>query len=121
MPGQGDIILIVGPEGGITPASIARSPRRRGGARLGPSVLRASSAGAVAGALVLSGCGRWPEPPALVADAADTLPDRGGGAVSRPGASRPPWCDPDCSCCDVRAGRTGGHRVERLNTCRLPR
>jgi 16S rRNA (uracil1498-N3)-methyltransferase len=28
-------------------------------AKLGPSVLRGSTAGAVAGALVLSGCGRW--------------------------------------------------------------
>jgi 16S rRNA (uracil1498-N3)-methyltransferase len=60
MPGQGDIILIVGPEGGISPGEHrALAAAGAVGARLGPSVLRASSAGAVAGALVLSGCGRW--------------------------------------------------------------
>jgi 16S rRNA (uracil1498-N3)-methyltransferase len=56
----GEIVLIVGPEGGVSPAE-SRALVQAGAvsARLGPSVLRASSAGAVAGALVLSGCGRW--------------------------------------------------------------
>jgi len=68
LPRSGEIVLIVGPEGGVSPAestALARAGAVR--ARLGPSVLRASSAGAVAGALVLSRCGRWatePAPPA---------------------------------------------------------
>jgi 16S rRNA (uracil1498-N3)-methyltransferase len=56
----GEVVLIVGPEGGIAPGEaelLARSGAT--GARLGPSVLRASTAGAVAAALVLSATGRW--------------------------------------------------------------
>ncbi len=68
LPRSGDIVLIVGPEGGVSPAESATLARAGAAtARLGPSVLRASSAGAVAGALVLSRCGRWstePAPPA---------------------------------------------------------
>jgi 16S rRNA (uracil1498-N3)-methyltransferase len=57
---SGDIVVIVGPEGGVSPAEAASV----GGAgaiaaRLGPGTLRTSSAGAVAAALVLSRCGRW--------------------------------------------------------------
>ena len=60
LPSGGDIVLIVGPEGGISPAEHrALAAAGAVSARLGPSVLRTSSAGAVAGALVLSGCGRW--------------------------------------------------------------
>ena len=60
LPASGDIVLIVGPEGGVSSAeeqvlTAAGAVR----ARLGPPVLRASSAGAVAGALVLSSSGRW--------------------------------------------------------------
>ncbi len=59
-PEQGEIVLIVGPEGGVGPGEsaelIAAGARP---ARLGPTVLRGSTAGAVAGALVLSRCGRW--------------------------------------------------------------
>jgi len=60
MPGGGDIVLVVGPEGGVSPGE-QRALAAAGAvsARLGPSVLRASSAGAVAAALVLSSCGRW--------------------------------------------------------------
>jgi 16S rRNA (uracil1498-N3)-methyltransferase len=61
LPRDGEIVLIVGPEGGISEGETAELVA--GGAlpvRLGPSVLRGSTAGAVAGALVLSGCGRWP-------------------------------------------------------------
>lgn len=56
----GEIVLIVGPEGGITTAEsgLFRAAGARA-ARLGPSVLRGSTAGAVAAALALSGCGRW--------------------------------------------------------------
>jgi 16S rRNA (uracil1498-N3)-methyltransferase len=60
LPVAGEIVLIVGPEGGVSPAEAAELTAA--GAipvRLGPSVLRASTAGGVAGALVLSGCGRW--------------------------------------------------------------
>jgi 16S rRNA (uracil1498-N3)-methyltransferase len=56
----GEVVLIVGPEGGIAPGEaelLARSGAT--GARLGPTVLRASTAGAVAAALVLSAVGRW--------------------------------------------------------------
>ncbi|HEX5187960.1 MAG TPA: 16S rRNA (uracil(1498)-N(3))-methyltransferase [Streptosporangiaceae bacterium] len=60
LPAAGQIVLVVGPEGGIGPAEYA--DLTAAGAhpvRLGPTVLRGSTAGAVAGALVLSGCGRW--------------------------------------------------------------
>jgi 16S rRNA (uracil1498-N3)-methyltransferase len=60
LPGTGEILLIVGPEGGVSPAEAADLTRAGAVlARLGPSVLRGSTAGAVAGALVLSRCGRW--------------------------------------------------------------
>ena len=61
LPEQGEIVVIVGPEGGVSPAEAA-SMVRRGAvpARLGPTVLRSSSAGAVATALVLAHSGRWP-------------------------------------------------------------
>lgn len=60
LPGRGDIILIVGPEGGISPAEAGLlAGAGAQSARLGPSVLRASTAGAVAAALVLGRCGRW--------------------------------------------------------------
>src|ERR1039457_2750072 len=59
LPGGGDIVLVVGPEGGVSPderAALTAAGAVR--ARLGPSVLRASSAGAVAASLVLSPGGR---------------------------------------------------------------
>ena len=58
-PPAGDITLIVGPEGGISPAE--RATCRDAGAteaRLGPTVLRTSTAGTVAAALLLSRV-RW--------------------------------------------------------------
>ncbi len=60
MPGRGEIVVIVGPEGGVSPAE-AGVLERAGAtpARLGPTVLRSSSAGAVAAALVLAASGRW--------------------------------------------------------------
>lgn len=58
--GASDIILIVGPEGGISEQEAAvLTDAGAIGARLGPTVLRASSAGAVAAALVMSSAGRW--------------------------------------------------------------
>lgn len=60
LPQTGEIVLIVGPEGGVTARESAELTAAGAvPARLGPSVLRGSTAGAVAGALVLSGCGRW--------------------------------------------------------------
>jgi len=60
LPSSGEIVLIVGPEGGISPAE--RSALTATGAieaRLGPTVLRTSTAGAAAAAVLLSCCGRW--------------------------------------------------------------
>lgn len=60
LPKAGEIVLIVGPEGGVSPAEAAELTGAGAvPARLGRSVLRGSTAGAVAGALVLSACGRW--------------------------------------------------------------
>ncbi len=60
VPASGEIIVIVGPEGGISPAeTTALGAAGAVACRLGPSVLRASSAGAVAAAVLLSRCGRW--------------------------------------------------------------
>ncbi len=59
-PASGEIVLVTGPEGGISPEESARFAAAGAvPARLGPTVLRASTAGAVAAALVLSRCGRW--------------------------------------------------------------
>lgn len=56
----GEVVLIVGPEGGIAPGETELlATAGATGARLGPTVLRASTAGAVAAALVLSAAGRW--------------------------------------------------------------
>lgn len=60
LPEHGEILLIVGPEGGITPAE--RTALAEAGAveaRLGPTVLRTSTAGAAAAAVLLSRTGRW--------------------------------------------------------------
>jgi 16S rRNA (uracil1498-N3)-methyltransferase len=60
MPHQGEIVVIVGPEGGVSPAETdALTGAGAVTARLGPTVLRTSSAGAVAAALALAGSGRW--------------------------------------------------------------
>jgi 16S rRNA (uracil1498-N3)-methyltransferase len=60
LPDEGDVLLIVGPEGGISPAE--RAALGAAGAieaRLGPTVLRTSTAGAVAAATLLSRTARW--------------------------------------------------------------
>jgi 16S rRNA (uracil1498-N3)-methyltransferase len=60
LPGSGDILLIVGPEGGVSPAEAAQLTEAGAvRARLGPTVLRTSTAGLVAAAVVASRAGRW--------------------------------------------------------------
>lgn len=58
--GAESVLLVVGPEGGISPAETKLlAAAGAAGARLGPTVLRASSAGAIATALVMNATGRW--------------------------------------------------------------
>ncbi|MEU8541617.1 16S rRNA (uracil(1498)-N(3))-methyltransferase [Streptomyces sp. NPDC048717] len=60
LPREGTIVLVVGPEGGVSPEELALF--EEAGARpyrLGPSVLRTSTAGTAATALVLGRTGRW--------------------------------------------------------------
>jgi len=60
LPGSGEIMVIVGPEGGVSPAETAALTQAGAvAARLGPPVLRTSSAGLVAAAVVASRTGRW--------------------------------------------------------------
>ena len=60
LPDAGEIVLIVGPEGGVSPAeSDAFAAAGAVAVRLGPTVLRASSAGAAAAAVLFSRSGRW--------------------------------------------------------------
>jgi 16S rRNA (uracil1498-N3)-methyltransferase len=60
LPDQEEVLLLVGPEGGISPAE--RATLRDAGAveaRLGPTVLRTSTAGAAAAAILMTRTGRW--------------------------------------------------------------
>jgi len=60
VPASGEIVLIVGPEGGISPRErTALSDAGAVEARLGPTVLRTSTAGAAAAAVLLGRTGRW--------------------------------------------------------------
>ncbi len=67
LPADGDVVLIVGPEGGISPAELAglTSVGARP-VRLGPTVMRTSTAGTVAAGVVLAATERWA--PQRVAD-----------------------------------------------------
>jgi 16S rRNA (uracil1498-N3)-methyltransferase len=60
LPSTGEIVLVVGPEGGISQQE--RAALGAAGAieaRLGPTVLRTSTAGTAAAAVLLSRSGRW--------------------------------------------------------------
>ncbi|MCX4822992.1 16S rRNA (uracil(1498)-N(3))-methyltransferase [Streptomyces sp. NBC_01142] len=60
LPAEGSIVLVVGPEGGVSPEELAAFAEA--GAkpyRLGGSVLRTSTAGTAATALLLGRTGRW--------------------------------------------------------------
>ncbi|MFG2512951.1 16S rRNA (uracil(1498)-N(3))-methyltransferase [Streptomyces sp. NPDC048584] len=60
LPVSGDIVLVVGPEGGVSPEELALFSEAGARAfRLGRSVLRTSTAGTAAGALLLGRTGRW--------------------------------------------------------------
>ena len=60
LPDEGDLVLVVGPEGGLTDDE--RAVLRAAGAleaHLGPTVLRGATAGVVAASVVLARGGRW--------------------------------------------------------------
>ncbi|MFD7699765.1 16S rRNA (uracil(1498)-N(3))-methyltransferase [Streptomyces caelestis] len=60
LPASGDIVLVVGPEGGVSPEELALFEEAGARAyRLGRSVLRTSTAGTAAAALLLGRTGRW--------------------------------------------------------------
>ncbi|MFI0085907.1 16S rRNA (uracil(1498)-N(3))-methyltransferase [Streptomyces bobili] len=60
LPTDGEIVLVVGPEGGVSPEELALFEAAGAKAyRLGRSVLRTSTAGTAAGALILGRTGRW--------------------------------------------------------------
>jgi 16S rRNA (uracil1498-N3)-methyltransferase len=60
IPAAGEVVLVVGPEGGLTADEVAAF-RAGGGVpvRLGPTVLRTSTAGVVAAGVILSRTRRW--------------------------------------------------------------
>ncbi|MGA6225107.1 16S rRNA (uracil(1498)-N(3))-methyltransferase [Streptomyces umbrinus] len=60
LPSAGRIVLVVGPEGGVSPAELeAFAEAGAKACRLGRSVLRTSTAGTAAAALLLTRTGRW--------------------------------------------------------------
>ncbi|WP_059013429.1 16S rRNA (uracil(1498)-N(3))-methyltransferase [Streptomyces specialis] len=60
LPGDGEIVLVVGPEGGVSPEELAAfADAGAAPYRLGPTVLRTSTAGTAATALLLGRTGRW--------------------------------------------------------------
>ena len=59
-PAAGDVVLVVGPEGGVAPEELTAFEAAGAQAvRLGPTVLRTSTAGAVAAGVLLAATARW--------------------------------------------------------------
>jgi 16S rRNA (uracil1498-N3)-methyltransferase len=64
VPTSGEIVIVVGPEGGLTDEELAAFAAAGATAYvLGPSVLRTSTAGVAAAAVLLSRTPRWSGPP----------------------------------------------------------
>jgi 16S rRNA (uracil1498-N3)-methyltransferase len=60
LPAEGEIVLVVGPEGGVSPEELDLFGQAGARAfRLGRTVLRTSTAGTAAAALLLGRTGRW--------------------------------------------------------------
>ncbi len=60
VPAEGELVLVVGPEGGLSPAELTLFGERGGRpVRLGTEVLRTSTAGAAALAVLSVAVGRW--------------------------------------------------------------
>ena len=60
LPAHGDVVLVVGPEGGVTESELAEfAAAGAEPVRLGPTVLRTSTAGAVAAGVLLARTARW--------------------------------------------------------------
>lgn len=60
VPTEGSIVVVVGPEGGISERELTAFAEAGGRSYLlGPTVLRASTAGAAAAAALLTAAGRW--------------------------------------------------------------
>ena len=60
VPRSGEVLVVVGPEGGISPEeATALAAAGAVAVRLGPTVLRTSTAGTVAVAVLLAASGRW--------------------------------------------------------------
>ncbi len=60
VPADGDVVVVVGPEGGLTGEELEAFAAAGGAAyRLGPTVLRTSTAGTAAAAVLLAATPRW--------------------------------------------------------------
>jgi 16S rRNA (uracil1498-N3)-methyltransferase len=60
IPAEGDLVVVVGPEGGLTAEELAAFAAAGGAqALLGPTVLRTSTAGVAAASVLLTRTGRW--------------------------------------------------------------